>query len=259
MSGDWVEELFIGKSDMFLVMMNAMWSVAPRQAAAIDRIIRKYFPDAQKVLDLMCGNGRISIHLAVMGYEVVGLDFCEKFIKDARKRAAEYGVKSKTRFIVGDARRVDTYFKEDEFDVVLNFWTSIGYYGDETDRDIFRRVRRITKPNGLFLILNAVSRDAYAGGLKPRTYEVIGENLFLYEHEFDVLTSTHKWRWMWYRYEGRDLRFVDEAALELRVYAIHEVVRMLRDAEWEIVDILHDIETMEKARIGSPINIIAKK
>ena len=41
MSGDWTEELFIKKSDMFLVMMNAVWSLAPRYASAIDNVIKK--------------------------------------------------------------------------------------------------------------------------------------------------------------------------------------------------------------------------
>lgn len=43
------------------------------------------------VLDLCCGNGRISIALAQRGYRVVGVDINARFIAAARQRAACLG------------------------------------------------------------------------------------------------------------------------------------------------------------------------
>lgn len=34
---------------------------------------------------------------------------------------------------------------------------------------------------------------------------------------------------------------------------------MLKNTGWEILEMLDNIETMEKAKIDSPINIVAKK
>ncbi len=48
-----------------------------------------YFPSKGKILDLACGDGRNTIYLARLGYEVIAVDFCEEalyrlnlFIKD---------------------------------------------------------------------------------------------------------------------------------------------------------------------------------
>ncbi len=255
---DWTKELFIDKSDLFLVRMNAMWRIAQDDATGVANIIRKYHPSASRVLDLMCGNGRISINLAKLGFDVVGLDFSERFIEDAKRRAKELGVDEKVHFIVGDARRVDEYFGE-EFDVVLNFWTSIGYYGEETDREIFQRVYRIVRPGGLFLILNTVSLELLATYYRNYIVEFYGENIFIDINEFDVKTATLNAVWKWYKKEEENLRFINQAELRLRVYTKHEVVKMLQDAGWVIVDLLHSHRTIEKAGINSPINIVARK
>jgi len=56
-------------------------------------LLTECHPDKElPLLDIGCGNGRYSVALAKMGYQVVGVDFDEKSIEDARKLAAEQGV-----------------------------------------------------------------------------------------------------------------------------------------------------------------------
>ncbi len=54
------------------------------------------------MLDLMCGNGRISINLAKLSYKVVGIDISPMYIEDARGRAKEHNVAEDVKFLVGD-------------------------------------------------------------------------------------------------------------------------------------------------------------
>jgi len=255
---DWPRRFFVDKSEMFLIRMNAMWKFAEEDARGIANIIKKYMPNGIRVLDLMCGNGRIAIHLAKLGFNVVGLDFSERFIADAREKARVFGVEKNVEFVVGDARRVDEYFGE-EFDAVLIFWSSIGYYDEDTDKEIFRRVYKITRPGGLFMILNTVSLELYASYYRKNVVEFFGEDIFIDINEFDVETATLRAKWRWYRRDGENLKFMDEIELRLRIYAKHEIVRMFREAGWEVVDMLHSHKTLEKARINSPINIVARK
>src|SRR6476660_4415171 len=41
------------------------------------------------LLDLACGTGRMALHMAAQGYEVMGVDIVPEMIAHARKKAAE--------------------------------------------------------------------------------------------------------------------------------------------------------------------------
>src|SRR2546423_9107797 len=72
-----------------------------------------------RVLDVPCGNGRLSFELAQRGYQVTGVDISEEFVEEARLRAVEIskagppataGASDKTtrlQIILGDMRRVE--------------------------------------------------------------------------------------------------------------------------------------------------------
>jgi len=259
MPSEWIEKFFVKKPEMFLIMMNNMWRYAEREAEAIDTLIRTHMDNARRILDLMCGNGRIAIHLAKRGYEVVGIDISEKYIKDARNRARKYSVDERVSFIVGDARELNKYFSSNEFDAVVSFWTSIGYYGEDVDRRMFMNVFEITRSDGLFMILNTMSRERLMKIYHPRTFEEIDNNVFLYSHKFHLDTSIYEWDIKWYKKEDKNLRFIDQITIYLRVYSIHEIVRMLRDCGWSIEAIYDNIYALNPAGFESPINIVAKK
>lgn len=106
-----------------------------------------------RVLDAPCGHGRIANRLAALGAEVVGLDLTPRFLEVAREDAAARGVTVDYR--EGDLRELDL---DGGFDVVANLFTSIGYFGDEVDRDILRRLVRALDPGGR-LVLETINRD----------------------------------------------------------------------------------------------------
>jgi len=69
----------------------------------------------EKILDLGCGFGRHSLSLAKRGFNVVGVDFTEVFIDDAKNEAHKNNLK--IEFIKDDVRNLKY---NEEFDVVLN-------------------------------------------------------------------------------------------------------------------------------------------
>ena len=101
-SGHWTCRFFIEAGELFLRIMNERWKVAETEANAIAKLLRKHGLEKGKVLDLMCGNGRISINLAKLGYKVVGIDISPMYIEDARGRAKEHNVAEDVKFLVGD-------------------------------------------------------------------------------------------------------------------------------------------------------------
>ena len=116
------------------------------------------------ILDLGCGNERISVNLAKLGFRVVDVDISPIFIEDAVEKARLHGVEGRVVFRVGDAGRVDEELEGMLFDVILIYWTTIlGFYGDESvDVDMLGRARRITRDGGYLLVLNSMSYDSVA-------------------------------------------------------------------------------------------------
>jgi SAM-dependent methyltransferase len=106
------------------------------------------FKKGTEILDLACGYGRHAIELAKRGCKVTGLDFSKHLIDIAKKDAKKQGVK--VNFIRGDMRNLSFINK---FDIIINMFTSFGYFDDESDNElVLRKISRALKPNGKFLI-----------------------------------------------------------------------------------------------------------
>jgi len=98
-----------------------------------------------KVWDLACGKGRHSMALHKLGLDVTGTDLASNSIQEANQ-SAENGLD----FYVHDMREP---FRENHFDVVLNLFTSLGYFDDENDNEkVFRNIDFALKTNGWFAI-----------------------------------------------------------------------------------------------------------
>jgi SAM-dependent methyltransferase len=78
-----------------------------------------------KFLDIACGKGRHAIFINKMGYNIEGIDLSKESIQYANSFTND-----KLNFNVHDMRN---YYKKDEFDVVLNIFTSFGYFDNPGD------------------------------------------------------------------------------------------------------------------------------
>lgn len=112
----------------------------------IDNLIDHLKPEKHsKFLDLGCGRGRHSIYLNKKGYAVIGSDLSPSNIEFASQFENEH-----LRFCVEDMRKIKG---EDEFDYVLNLFTSFGYFESEVDNyDTIKCVSKVLKPKGIFVL-----------------------------------------------------------------------------------------------------------
>ncbi|MFZ0035083.1 MAG: methyltransferase domain-containing protein [Sedimentisphaerales bacterium] len=129
-----------------------------------------------KILDLCCGQGRISLELTRRGFDnVEGLDRSRYLIQKAKAQNKKEGLGAKFR--EGDARKLP--YQPDTFDVVMIPGNSFGYF--ETPQDdirVLKEVQRVLKPWGKILI-DVADGDYLRKRFQPRSWEWIDKNYFV--------------------------------------------------------------------------------
>lgn len=111
-----------------------------------------------KILDIPCGYGRHSIHLASKGYDVTGLDINEEHLSAAREMACDV----RATFLQRDMRNIgsDLY---GEFDGVLNLTLSFGFFDDADNRRTAKEFYNALKRGGNLVLHSDVSPEIFAG------------------------------------------------------------------------------------------------
>jgi len=253
----WTEEFFIKKCRLWLDVMNHLWDTGKRDAENILKMFKEHKIKKGKVLEIGCGNGRICIPLAKKGFDVTGIDISPIYIEDAEKKARKHRVKVK--FITGDMRNLTKIFKKEKFDVILNVWTAIGYYDKKTDEKVFKSVYKILKDRGLFLILNCASKEMFLYSFCPTSFRETEKYIILNASEFDFLRSIFKEKWICYEKKGRDLKYIDEYEVKMRIYSHQELIEMVEKAGFKFLKAHRSINSLEPANKFSPVNFVFGK
>jgi 2-polyprenyl-3-methyl-5-hydroxy-6-metoxy-1,4-benzoquinol methylase len=112
----------------------------------IDKLIDRLKPIAgSTMLDVACGKGRHSIHLAAKGFDVTGIDLSEDSIEDALLSESD-----NLHFYRHDMRLP---FWINYFDYAFNFFTSFGYFNTRREHDnAIRTIAQSIKNNGCFVM-----------------------------------------------------------------------------------------------------------
>ena len=112
----------------------------------IDRLLDILSPAPEaRILDLACGRGRYSRHLADKGYDVTGVDLSVQSITFARQFERD-----NLSFFTHDMRLP---FRTNYFDFIFNFFTSFGYF--EQEKDDVKTLRNVAiglRPGGVFVL-----------------------------------------------------------------------------------------------------------
>ncbi len=101
-------------------------------------------PKGSRILDLGCGKGRHAFELHQLGFEVHGIDLSPASIQQA-KQYERPGLS----FSVADMREP---FGNNDYDVILNLFSSFGYFGDQTNQAVLRNVKTALNPGGIFVL-----------------------------------------------------------------------------------------------------------
>ncbi|MFE4056307.1 class I SAM-dependent methyltransferase [Streptomyces sp. NPDC059096] len=128
------------------------------------------FAPGARVLDLCCGPGLYLVPLARRGYALTGVDLSEVMLERARTACAEAG--AEVRLVRADMLH---HVEPESYDVVLNVFTSFGYFDDPRDNlQVLRNAHDSLVPGGRLLI-DVLGKEVLAGWIgRPQLVELEG-------------------------------------------------------------------------------------
>lgn len=141
-----------------------------REARSVVRLIRNTVGPRHdgRALDLACGSGR---HTRALCRHIwtVGLDLSMEMLGVAIAESPEIP------YVRADMR--DLPFGAVTFDLVVNLFTSFGYFSsDDENREVLSEVSRVLRPGGIF-VLDYLNADQVRTALVPHDTRRLGERV----------------------------------------------------------------------------------
>jgi len=179
METNWWENFFHG---IALDFWRAAISDEQTQAEAGFINNQLQLPVGAKLLDVPCGNGRLSIELGAFGFELTGVDLAAEFVEEAKRNSRARGVSIDWRN--SDMRDLPW---TNEFDGAFCFGNSFGYLDDDANVDFLAAVSQTLKPGARFILdAPAIAECLLPHLVEKRTFELGGITAtidYRYDHE----------------------------------------------------------------------------
>ncbi len=248
MAPEWWQTFFSG---LWLEVQRQIWSPEQSRADAdfVEKLLR--LSPGASILDVPCGEGRIALQLASRGYKVTGVDITPENLAEARRKAAEQSLE--VRWVHRDMRDLPW---EAEFDGLVCFWGSFGYFDERGDKDFLAAASRVLKPGGRFLVQTHVVET-----LLPRFQERgwnwvgrAGEILVLEERRYDHERGRILADWTFMK-QGQ----MEQKTSSIRLYSYRELCRLLEAAGFGDCE-GYDTVSQEPFTLGAPrLTLVATK
>ena len=134
------------------------------------------------LLDVPCGNGRLTIELAKRGYKVTGIDIAEEFIDEARSTGAALlnrsadadgtDLDTSAEFILGDMRNVQG---ESIYDGAFCFGNSFGFLEYADMEKFLAGVACALKPGARFIVNTAMAAESVLPDFEEQSCHEMGD------------------------------------------------------------------------------------
>ncbi|SDZ37811.1 class I SAM-dependent methyltransferase [Bacillus sp. 166amftsu] len=202
-----------------------------------------------KILDLGCGQGRITIPLAKEGYNIIGLDASADLLNEAMYRAEKEKVN--VNFLHEDMRQISYY---NEFDIILNMGTAFGYIENSNeDEEVLAKIYKALKPDGIF-IQETENREMKLKNLMGKLWhEMNGQPVFS-DRKFDITTGRWEEIISWYINGSKQ-----QKTLNLRLYSATELIKMHKEVGFKNIDLYGGFDYSPLSMESERLLVLSKK
>jgi SAM-dependent methyltransferase len=210
---DWFEDedLWVGFAD---VMFPERRETEAAELVATSPLLK--VATGTRVLDLACGPAVHVVPLARAGAEVTGVDLSPAMLARASAACDRAGVAAH----LVQANMLD-YTAPGAFDLVINMYTSFGYFTEPGDNlTVLRNIHASLAPGGA-AVIDLLGKEVLAGWVgRPQAVEVAGGTVFMRD---TILDDWTRLRTDWTLVRGDEVR---QASIHCVLYSAAEL-RML--------------------------------
>jgi ubiquinone/menaquinone biosynthesis C-methylase UbiE len=206
-------------------------------------------PSGTRILDVPCGQGRHAHLLAEAGFDVTGLDYSEVLLKQARKR----GTSPSLRYVQGDMRSLPADWSG-RFDVVLNLFTSFGFFAHPADdAQVIREFARVLTPGGV-LVWHGGSRDGVMARFISRDWWSTADGTMIgHERSFDPVSG-----FLTVRTTVKGTT-TEEREHRIRLYTASRLAELCADAGLVVEQVFDGWHDRPVTRRSSEMLVVARK
>ncbi|KZE52818.1 SAM-dependent methyltransferase [Brevibacillus parabrevis] len=214
MAEEWFERSF--REDYVLVYQHRDDSAADEEIANL--LERLPVKDTGRILDLCCGSGRHSRALVRRGYEVVGVDLSPVLLQLAEEQNND----PQLSFARCDMRNIPY---RDEFDIVVNLFTSFGYFSsDEENAQVIRNMAQALKTNGE-VVIDYLNPAYVTSHLVPHSTKQVN-GMFIEEKRWIEDGTVKKRIWITDDADKEKREYLEQ----VRLFSVEQMIAMLEQA-----------------------------
>ncbi|MEM0133618.1 MAG: class I SAM-dependent methyltransferase [Thermoplasmatales archaeon] len=239
---DWTK-MYNDLSEVYIKEFESRWAEGAIAAKSITAFLKRNYPHIQRLVDIPCGIGRLSIPLAMNGYKILGLDFSEKFISYANQKAKVANLDN-IKFQVNDMLSSSHPIKNSLPDAIINWWTSFGYHGEAYDESFFRMLSSSTN-KGALLITETWHRNYILNNPITRRWDLLDDLFTTIENHIDPLKKLVISEHIYYKKINDTLKELGRFKSEIMLYDSADIISLLERSGWNTISVYNSILSLE--------------
>jgi SAM-dependent methyltransferase len=246
---NWFEDEQLWKKLEPYLFPAAKWEAASEEVEDIIDLVD--LPAGASVLDIPCGPGRHAIEFAKRGFDVTGVDLTRHYLDRARERADKEAVD--VDFIESDMR---DFSRPHSFDVVLNLFSSFGYFDDPADDAVvLERMYENLTPGGA-VVFEMVAKEVLLQSFSTKDWHDFEDDAVLLQER----TASEDWgaienRWILIDATGTRTEF----RFSHRLYGAAELRKMLERAGFCDTRVFGGLDKAAFTPVGSRLVVVGRR